>query len=419
MPVLLNPPTSAPAAGLRPRHEVADIFRQYGPDYQQSQVLPLLHQQVMQAIAACRTAVLGGHLEACDRCGFQRPVYNSCRNRHCPKCQTLAKLRWLEARQAELLPVGYFHTVFTLPHELNDLALANPRRIYDLLFQSVAQTLLEFAADPRHRLAGQPGFTAVLHTWDQQLRYHVHLHCLVAGGALSWDGQRWVAARRNFLFPVRALSRVFRGKFLDFLSKAFRQGQLNFPGKFGPLQTPSGFQELLTRLRSKEWVVYAKKPFGGPEVVLDYLGRYTHRVAIANSRLRDIADGRVTFAYRDRRDHNQVKETTVSADEFIRRFLQHVLPRGFCRIRHFGFLGNRVKRQQLQRCRELLLPEAETKQPAVLPVAYRDLVQQVTGIDLSVCPQCQGGTMRIRERLPARSELRKMPAAASVSINSS
>lgn len=384
----------------RPCCEVADIFRQHGEAYRQAHRLPLAHLKAMHAIEVCRTAYLGGHLEQCNRCGFQRPVYNSCRNRNCPKCQALAKARWLEARKSELLPVSYFHNVFTLPHEVNGLALCNQKVVYTLLFQSVAQTLQEFAADPRHGLSGQLGFTAVLHTWDQKLLHHIHLHCVIAGGALSFDGRRWLHGRHNFLFPVKALSRVFRGKFLDLLGKAFTKGQLVFPGMIEPLQTPQGFQELLDRLWQKEWIVYSKKPFAGPEQVLDYLGRYTHRIAISNHRLRQVENGQVTFDYRDRKDGNKVKTTTITATEFIRRFLLHVVPSAFCRIRHFGFLANRVKHQQLQRCRQLLDTTQETVATPVAPRGAREQLLQLTGIDVSKCPQCQAGTMIIQERLP-------------------
>ncbi len=404
--------TSTTGDLTRPRFEVADIFRQHGEAYRQAHPLPLFHLKAMHAIEVCRTAYLGGHREQCNRCGFQRPVYNSCRNRNCPKCQALAKARWLEARKAELLPVSYFHNVFTLPHEVNGLALCNQKLVYTLLFQSVAQTLQEFASDPRHGLGGQLGFTAVLHTWDQKLLHHIHLHCVIAGGALSFDGRRWLHGRRNFLFPVKALSRVFRGKFLDVLSKAFTNGKLIFPGKLEPLHTPRGFQELLDHVWQKEWIVYSKKPIAGPEQVLDYLGRYTHRIAISNHRLRQVKNGQVTFDYRDRKDGNKVKTTTIPATEFMRRFLLHVVPSAFCRIRHFGFLANRVKHQQLQRCRQLLDQKPETVAVPTVPVNARDQLLRLTGIDVSKCPQCQLGTMHIQERLPGPPSSRPVSAKA-------
>jgi hypothetical protein len=266
MSALLNTP--APT-DTRPAFEVADIVRRFGAAYQDVRPLPLLHQRVLHDIAVCRTAVLGGHVEACNHCGFRRPVYNSCRNRHCPKCQTLARAQWLEERRAELLPVGYFHNVFTLPHEFNDLAAANPRLVYGLLFRSVAATRAAFAADPQYRLGGQAGFTAVLHTWDQKLLYHVHLHCVIAGGALAFDGSRWIPARRNYLFPVRKLSRAFRRRFLQGLQQAFERDQLVFPGRLAVLAEAAPFAELLARLAAKDWVVYSQPPFGGPDKVLE------------------------------------------------------------------------------------------------------------------------------------------------------
>jgi predicted Zn-ribbon and HTH transcriptional regulator len=383
----------------KPRLEVADIVRLYGAAYRHDHPLPLTHQRVLQAIERCRTAALGGHLEACNRCGFQRPVYNSCRNRHCPKCQTLAKAQWLADRQAELLPVGYFHNVFTLPHELNDLAAANPRLLYGQLFRSAAQTLQAFAGDPRYGLGGQLGFTAVLHTWDQKLLYHVHLHCVIAGGALAFDGSRWLAARPRYLFPVRALSRAFRGHFLQALHQAFANAELAFPGRLAALAEPVPFARFIELLAAKDWVVYSQPPFGGADKVLEYLSRYTHRVAISNRRLLDITDGKVTFEYRDRRDSNRLKALTVTAAEFLRRFLQHVTPPGLCRIRHYGFLSNRNKDQQLPRCRALLgqAPEVQAS-----PEAPRDpvaLVLRFMGFDVSRCPSCQQGTMIAVERL--------------------
>ncbi len=390
MSTLLN------GTAARPVYEVADIVRRYGAAYQQTHDVPLLHQRVLHAIAVCRTAALGGHIEQCNHCGYRRPVYNSCRNRHCPKCQSLARARWLDDRRAELLPVGYFHNVFTLPHELNDLAAANPRPVYGLLFRAVAATLQAFAADPQYGLGGQLGFTAVLHTWDQKLLYHVHLHCVIAGGALAFDGSRWIAARRNWLFPVRELSAAFRRRFLDGLQQLHQRGALRLPGRLAALATAWAFAEWLAPLATKDWVVYCQPPFGGPDKVLEYLSRYTHRVAISNRRLRAIADGRVTFSYRDRRAGNQVKELTVSAAEFLQRFLLHVTPPGLCRMRHYGFLSNRCKEQQLPRCRALL------GVPAVPPLALPPpvlLLLRLTGIDVTRCPQCQQGTLVAVERI--------------------
>jgi Putative transposase/Transposase zinc-binding domain len=344
---------------------------------------------------------MGGHMEECNTCSHRRPVYNSCRNRHCPKCQALAKAKWLADRQAELLPVGYFHNVFTLPHELNPLLAANQSALYTLLFRGVAQTLLAFAADPQHGLGGQLGFTAVLHTWDQKLLYHVHLHCVIAGGALAFDGSCWLAARRNYLFSVRELSRTFRDTYLKLVREAWANGQLHFPGSLAPLAQAPVFEKFLEPLAAKDWVVYSQPPFAGPHKVLDYLSRYTHRVAISNHRLKSFDGAAVTFAYRDRRDGNRLKEVTLPAHEFIRRFLLHVVPRGFCRIRHFGFLGNRVKEERLQHCRFVLgQSPGESPQSPNDPV---ELLLSLTGIDITKCPRCHVGTMTVVEYLPGPS----------------
>jgi hypothetical protein len=361
----------------------------------------------MHAIETCRTQALGGHLEECDHCGYQRPVYNSCRNRHCPKCQTLARAQWLADRQAELLPVGYFHNVFTLPHELNDLTAANQRLLYGQLFRSVSAVLQAFAADPKHGLGGQAGFSAVLHTWDQKLLYHVHLHCVIAGGALAWDGSRWLPAQPHYLFPVRELSRAFRSHFLQGLQRAFERDELVFPGRLTVLAQAVPFAEFRAQLAAKDWVVYSQPPFGGPDKVLEYLSRYTHRVAISNRRLLDIQGGRVTFEYRDRRDGNRLKELTITATEFIRRFLLHVTPPGLCRIRPYGFLSNRSKEQRLPRCRALLDQAPPSVAPPLDLVA---LLLRFTGVDVSRCPRCQQGTLVAVERLTAAPRGRAKPA---------
>jgi len=328
------------AAAQNRRCELRDIFRNYGAQYRQNHALPLSHLRVMRAVERCRTAALGGHLQQCDACGFEHPAYNSCRNRHCPKCQSLAKARWLEKQKSELLPVGYFHLVFTLPHELNRLILVNKKPLISILFQAVSETLLEFA---QTHLKAVLGITAVLHTWDQTLLDHFHLHCLVPAGALSFDQKRWSPARKNFLFPVIALSIVFRGKFLDLLKNAFATNKLLFVGQSACLANPVAFKLLVNALQKKPWIVYAKKPFGSPVQVLDYLGRYTHRVALSNERILSAHNGAVTFSYRDRKNHNRKKTMTLEAHEFIRRFLLHVIPKGFVRVRHFGFLANRSK----------------------------------------------------------------------------
>jgi hypothetical protein len=341
------------AAGI----EVGDILRAYGPAFLNrfGASLSPEQRQALADIAACRTAALGGQVETCDSCDFELHAYNSCRNRHCPKCQAMARAIWLEAREAELLPVPYFHVVFTLPAELAELALRNPREIYRLLFSVTAETLLEVAADPKH-LGARIGFLAVLHTWGQNLGHHPHLHCVIPAGGLAPDGSAWIASRPNFLLPVRVLSRVFRGKFIARLRTAYRKGRLVFPGQIGWLATPEAFGAWLGELAAKEWVVYAKPPFGGPRQVLRYLARYTHRVAITNGRLLDMTDGRVCFRWKDYAGGQQWKTMTLTATEFIRRLLLHVLPKGFMRIRYFGFMANRLRRASLALCRTLIGP---------------------------------------------------------------
>ncbi|MEA2591136.1 MAG: hypothetical protein QOD62_967, partial [Actinomycetota bacterium] len=323
----------------RPHLEVADVFRDHGDAFldRYGDTLSPERRRALRDIAACRTEALGGHVEECDRCGHQRIAYNSCRNRHCPKCQATAAAQWMEARGAELLPVEYFHVVFTLPPALAPIALQNPREVYNILFRAAAETLRQIAADPKH-LGAEIGFLAVLHTWGQNLQHHPHVHCVVPGGGLSPDGSHWVACRPGFFLPVRVLSRVFRGKFLALLGNAFDQGKLSFHGKLGVLADGGEFQRRLTASAQTEWVVYAKPPFGGPEQVLKYLARYTHRVAISNRRLVALEEGDVQFQWKDYAHGGGPKTMTLKAIEFIRRFLLHVLPSGFVRIRHYGFL---------------------------------------------------------------------------------
>lgn len=386
------PPPAVPRARPRPALEVADVFRAHGAAYRQSHGLARAQRRAMQAIETCRTAALGGHRLTCDTCGAERLAYNSCRNRHCPKCQTLAKERWLEARRADLLPVEYFHVVFTLPHPLNALAQGNPRVLYTLLFRAVAATLTTFGRDPRH-LGGDVGGTAILHTWGQNLSQHLHLHCVVTGGALSRDGARWIAAPPGFLFPVRALAQVFRGKYLDALRRAFTTGQLVFAGSTAPLADPETFAAWLQELRQPDWVVYAKRPFAGPTQVLEYLGRYTHRVALSNDRLVSLTDGVVQFRWKDYADGDRVKVMPLAAEEFIRRFLLHVVPGGFVRIRHFGFLANRTRRANLARCRALL---GQAPPPPAAPTeSVPALMLRLTGIDIERCPLCPQGRLRL------------------------
>jgi putative transposase/transposase-like zinc-binding protein len=373
------------AAGeLRP--ELADIFRRYGEQYRRAHRLPASHKKVMRAVEVCRTKELGGHLKQCDTCGFEHPTYNSCRNRHCPKCQSLAKAKWLKKQSSELLPVGYFHLVFTLPHVLNGLILAHKKILLALLFKAVSETLLEFG---QRRFKGTLGIIAVLHTWNQILNDHFHLHCLVPAGALSFDHGHWISARKNFLFPVTPLSLVFRGKFLDLLQQACDKGKI-----------PAANRDTQV-LWKKNWVVYAKKPFGSPQTVLDYLGRYTHRIALSNDRILNVQNGQVSFNYRDRRDGDRKKIMTLDAHEFIRRFLLHILPDGFMRVRHFGFLANRSKKQALTQCRKLLkLDPALPQSPNQSAI---DLLREITGVDLSRCPCCHKGTMIVVGELPCTS----------------
>jgi hypothetical protein len=367
--------------------ELADIFRRYGEAYQQTHPLTPAQGKAIWAITHCRTAALGGHREWCPACGFERYTYHSCRNRHCPKCQTTATAAWVAARQEELLPVPYFHHVFTLPHELNRLILhsqRNQRTLLGLLFHAVAQTLLEFG---RRELGGKVGFTLVLHTWDQQLRAHFHLHGLIASGALAGDGSRWIAGGRQFLFSVHGLSKMFRAKYLDGLAELLEGGQLDIPAQRAELAEPHTRRRWLRRLRRKPWVVYSQAPFAGPRKLLDYLGRYTHRVAISNHRILACQDGQVRYSYRDRRQGDRLKTDLLPAEEFLRRFLQHILPDRFLRIRHYGLLANRVKKKQLARCRQLLgvRPPPTADEP---PSTAADWMRLLLGIDITRCPCC-------------------------------
>ncbi|MEK7754593.1 MAG: IS91 family transposase, partial [Acidobacteriota bacterium] len=379
----------------RPKLEVADVFRRYGGAYREkhSASMSSAQRRVMTAVEVCRTAALGGHLERCDQCGHERNCFNSCRDRHCPKCQSLARAQWIEDRQSELLEVPYFHVVFTVPEEIAAIAYQNKEVVYGILFRATAETLRTIAADPKH-LGAEIGFFAVLHTWGQNLLFHPHLHCVVPGGGLSPDGQRWVSCRPDFFLPVRVLSRLFRRLFLESLEKAFDSGKLQFFAALEPLRDRTAFARHLAPAKASEWVVYAKRPFAGPQQVLDYVGRYTHRVAISNNRLLDVENDQVRFQWKDYRDGGQVKTMTLSADEFIRRFLLHVLPTGFQRIRYYGFLGNRYRQEKLDQCRRLLgmqMPDPHTAAPPEQD--YRDRYEDLTGSSLRQCPQCQRGRM--------------------------
>jgi hypothetical protein len=378
--------------------EVADIFRAYGDDYRKNRCLPHAHKKVMHHITACRTAELGGHIEQCDRCGFKRNAYNSCRDRHCPKCQCLAKEKWLNDRKAELLPCGYFHLVFTLPHVLNPIILCNKTLTLAILFASVNVTLQAFARDPQWRLQGQLGFVAVLHTWSQTLMDHFHLHCIVPAGVLSFDKTRWVAARDSYLFRVESLAKEFRKRYLQKLEKAFVDGKLIFPGNTKIYSRPCRFNKMIQSLFQTTWIVYAKRPFAGPEQVLEYLGRYTHRVAISNNRIVCVDKGKVTFTYKDRKCNDEVKNMTLDADEFIRRFLLHVLPQGFMKIRYFGFLANTNKKTCIPLLRKLIDPTAQS--PERLTETIQEMMLRLTGEDITCCPQCRKGKMVKVQTLP-------------------
>ena len=384
----------------RPKLEVADVFRRYGEAYRQQHgaSMSVMQRRVMTAIEVCRTAALGGHLERCDQCGFERNAFNSCRDRHCPKCQCLARAQWIERRQSELLPVPYFHMVFTVPEEIASIAYQNKEVVYEILFQATAETLKTIAADPQH-LGAEIGLFAVLHSWGQNLQFHPHLHGVVPGGGLSPDGQRWVPCRPNFFLHVKVLSCRFRRVFLEAFERAFDAGQLRFFHSLEPLRQPQAFFRLLERWKHSKWVVYAKRPFAGPQQVLDYVGRYTHRVAISNHRLLDIENDQVRFPWKDDRGGGQIQTMTLAADEFIRRFLLHVLPEGFQRIRYYGFLGNRYRKQKLEQCRRLLGTPTRAE-PANTAKDYRDHYEELTGHSLYQCPQCQPGRMLVIEILP-------------------
>jgi hypothetical protein len=377
----------------QPSIEMADIIRSAGKSFieKNRSWFGWQHLRVLRAIARCRTAALGGHLDRCSRCQHQAISYNSCRNRHCAKCQTRARDQWLAAREKELLSVPYAHVVFTIPHELSTLALANKKVIYDLLFRASAATLLEIAADVKH-LGADIGFLSVLHTWGQNVMHHPHVHCVIPAGGLSPDHKSWVRPSYAFFLPVKVLSRVFRGKFVAGLKKAFRRGQLTFSGNLKPLAQAPAFRSFLRSLYRNDWVVYAKPPFGGPHHVLNYLARYTHRVAISNHRIVALADGNVTFRWKDYAHHNKQKLMTVTSEEFLRRFLIHVLPLGFVRIRFFGFLANRSRHSLLPLCRQLL---AMTPMPATNPAPA-----EAATTSLWRCPRC-GGPMLLVEKLSA------------------
>jgi Putative transposase/Transposase zinc-binding domain len=396
----------------RPTLEVADIIRSAGSSFIERNRFHLGWQQlkVLRAIERCRTAALGGHLDRCTRCGYRAISFHSCRNRHCPKCQTNARNQWLAARQQELLNVPYWHVVFTLPHELAALALQNKKAIYSLLFKTSAAALMEIAADPRH-LGAEIGFLSVLHTWGQNLQAHPHVHCVVPAGGLSADHRHWVRGQHRFLLPVKVLSRIFRGKFVSGLKRLFRRHNLGFSGNLLHLSDAKAFHAFLRVLFRQDWVVYAKQPFGGPEHVLHYLARYTHRVAISNHRLVSFVDGQVTFRWKDYAHGNKQRTMTLNADEFLRRFLLHVLPRGFVRIRHFGFISVRHRRILLPLCRSLLQAQPSPSTAPAPPAPPPSLIH------LWLCPCC-GGPMTIVDRFTAQ-QIRSRYADWNIAVDSS
>jgi len=377
--------------------EVADIFRLYGEDYRLYNPLSYQQRKTMHHIEVCRTAELGGHVEQCDQCGFERIAYNSCRDRHCPKCQTLAKEQWLNDRKSELLPCGYFHFVFTLPHDLNHIVLCNKKVTLQILFTAVSETLQAFAKDPQWRLEGQLGFIAVLHTWSQTLMDHFHLHCLIPAGALSLAKDRWIPARDSFLFRIDSLAKEFRKRYLHTLKTAYLKEKLIFPGNTAEFGKKQNFERVIKSLLKTKWIAYAKSPFAGPEQVLEYLGRYTHRVAISNNRIVSIDNGKVTFTYRDR-EQNETREMTLDADEFIRRFLMHVLPKGFMKIRYFGFLAHKNKKQAIALLRKLI--NLDAKLPAKMKETLQEMMLRLTGTDITCCPKCKKGKMTLIKKLP-------------------
>jgi hypothetical protein len=354
--------------------------------------------KTMHHIQVCRSAELGGHIEQCSECGFERNAYNSCRDRHCPKCQTLVKEQWLNDRKAELLPCGYFHLVFTLPHELNPIILCNRRVTLKILFAAVNETLKAFAKDPKWHLYGRLGLIAVLHTWSQTLMDHFHLHCLIPAGVLSFKKDKWIPAHDSFLFRIESLAKEFKKRYLHYLQTAYRKSELIFPGNTAEFESPQGFAMLLEPLLEDTWIAYAKRPFAGPSQVLEYLGRYTHRVAVTNNRILSIDNGKVTFTYRDRERNNEIRTRTLDADEFIRRFLLHILPGGFMKIRYFGFLAHKNKKQAVALIRKLIDPDMTF--PEKIKETVSEMMLRLTGTDITCCPKCKKGKMRIIKKLP-------------------
>lgn len=375
--------------------EVAHIFHRYGQDYRTAHALPANRLRAMRAIESCRTAELGGHVDECGHCGTKLISYNSCRNRHCPKCQFLKKEQWIEAREKDLLPIPYFHVVFTIPDLLNPLVLRNQDTLYTVFFKAVSETLTELSEDPK-RLGAEIGFISILHTWGQNLMDHPHIHNVVTGGGLSRDGRSWMSCNKGFFLPVKVMSKLFRGKFIAHLKKLRAENKLVYPGSVNHLSQPGAFNALISDLYKKKWIVYCKPPFDGTKGVFEYLGRYTHRIAISNHRIVKLEDGKVSFRWRDYADDNKRKIMTVDAAEFIRRFLLHVLPGRFVKIRHYGLLGNRCRKKKLDRCRELLAC-AEQSNPGRKAETWQEALLRLAGVDVSKCPACGEPAMRTVE----------------------
>ncbi|MFL0246072.1 IS91 family transposase [Candidatus Clostridium stratigraminis] len=375
-------------------NELQDIVHKYGEEYRKEHSLPLNQLKALSSIEACRTSLLGGHIDECEECGHVKISYNSCRNRHCPKCQSLAKEQWLENRKSDLLPIRYFHVVFTLPEEINALALRNQKEIYKILFKAASETLLELARKPKY-IGAQLGFTALLHTWGQNLMFHPHLHCIVPSGGLSIDGVKWISSRKKFFIPVRVLSVKFKGRFLYLLLNEYYNNRLKFVAEIAELARADIFRCLIERLQQKNWIVYCKPPIKTAAYMLQYLGRYTHRVAISNNRIEHIENGFVTFKWRDYKDRNKEKHMTISAEELIRRFLMHILPERFVKIRHFGILGNRNKKTKLEECKKL----TGAKLTSIKKLSMEEVLLKLTGLDIRICPCCKAGKMIRRSKI--------------------
>jgi len=378
--------------------EIADIFNQYGQEYISNHNLSIQQLKVIQDITTCRTSQLGGHVETCDHCNHLRISYNSCRNRHCPKCQGLAKEQWIEKRKNDLLPIQYYHIVFTIPNNLNDLALRNKKEIYDLLFKASSDTLKELAEDPKY-LKANIGFISILHTWGQNLMDHPHIHCIVTGGGLSLNKEKWISAKKDFFIPVRIISSLFRGKFLYYLKNLYKENKLIFPGKIKNLKNQVEFNQLLNKLYNKSWVVHCKPSFKNPEFVIEYLGRYTNKVAISNYRIIKLENDKVIFRYKDYNDNDKNKFMTLEVFEFIRRFLLHVLPKKFVRIRYYGLLSNRYRKTNLNRCRLLLKASPVNYNNQNKEESWQEIYLRLTGEDIRICPECGQGKMVTKETI--------------------